>query len=347
MMEEHDGSINAKRVSIVSTATLYAVVNTAAGGGAGQVTVTPNGLVTLGASPEFIGLVSVSGSVGVTGLISLASGTEVRNRPVSNTTLNASDAYIGLATVVNANQPALVASSAYIGLASVNVGNVVNSIVTLAPRTDYIGLVSVSGIVGVSGLISLASGTEIRIRPISNVTLNASDAYIGLATIVNANQPALVASSAYIGLASVNVGNVVNSIVTIAPRTDYIGLVSISGTVGISGLISLASGTEVRARPISNVTLNASDAYIGLATIIIASVPTVHTYALPFSFYQTVSCASGYKFYGLAAPGSNPTTSVFRLQRENITSGEILFGSGSGTFIHQWSAASLGSIAYL
>jgi hypothetical protein len=66
-----------------------------------------------------------------------------------------------------------------------------------------------------------------------------------------------------------------------------------------------------------------------------------------YSFYQQSSLVSGYVFYGLANPGSNPTTANFRIQRETLNSGSILFANGAATFSSVWSAASLASITYL
>lgn len=74
------------------------------------------------------------------------------------------------------------------------------------------------------------------------------------------------------------------------------------------------------------------------------SSPTV--VMLPYSVYQQLSLVSGYNYYGFAVPGSNPTTSVFKIMRETINTGEVLFGNGSATFVHRWSAASLASLSY-
>lgn len=84
----------------------------------------------------------------------------------------------------------------------------------------------------------------------------------------------------------------------------------------------------------------------GSATITLMGLPTVSIEAIPRSFYQNISLVSGYNFYGNAAPGSNPTTSTFRLQRETLLTGEVLFGDGVPTFKHQWSATSMPSISY-
>ena len=66
-LEEHDGDINAKRVSLSSAATIYAVVNTGAAG-------VQNSMVTLNAGPNYIGLATVVPNIyGNTGLSSLAS----------------------------------------------------------------------------------------------------------------------------------------------------------------------------------------------------------------------------------------------------------------------------------
>ena len=51
-LEEHDGLLFAKKVSLVSSATIFVNI------GAGQATITHVGLVTLAPSPSFIGLVT-------------------------------------------------------------------------------------------------------------------------------------------------------------------------------------------------------------------------------------------------------------------------------------------------
>jgi len=78
--------------------------------------------------------------------------------------------------------------------------------------------------------------------------------------------------------------------------------------------------------------------------IISFSSPTISF--VPTSYYQNASLASGYVFHGFAVPGSNPTTTTFKLQREVIDTGEVLFGAGSGEFTHQWSVASMPSISW-
>lgn len=232
--EEHDGDLFAKKVSLVSAATIYAIVNTAS---AGTVTVAPVGLTTLAPSPNFVGLVT--------------------NVNGSNVTLNASSAYIGLATVNIAANP-----NTYIGL--VTVGGI--GTLTLADPKGFIGL--------------------------STVVNGAGDRFIGLVTTVMGSNVTLNASAAYIGLASVNVGVIaagVNYIgsMTVANATSwpdpktYIGLVTIGGISQITlsdpkgyiGLTTTTLGVGDRFIGLAtvvhagNVTLNASAAFIGLVTI--------------------------------------------------------------------------------
>ncbi len=64
------------------------------------------------------------------------------------------------------------------------------------------------------------------------------------------------------------------------------------------------------------------------------------------SYYKNTSLASGYTFHGLTIPKSNPTTAMFRIMRENLTTGDFLFGDGDPAFIHIWSSVSLASITY-
>ena len=66
----------------------------------------------------------------------------------------------------------------------------------------------------------------------------------------------------------------------------------------------------------------------------------------PYSIYQNLSLVSGYNFFGFTTPGGNPTQAAFKLLRETLLTGEVLFGGNAPTFIHQWSSSSLASISY-
>src|SRR3990167_3230048 len=78
--------------------------------------------------------------------------------------------------------------------------------------------------------------------------------------------------------------------------------------------------------------------------IVSFSSPTVTQ--VPYSVYQDLSLVSGYNFYGFCTPGSNPTTLSFKLMREELDRGIVLFGGGTSEFIHAWSSASLASISW-
>lgn len=172
-----------------------------------------------------------------------------------------------------------------------------------------------------------------------------------------------------------SIGNIINSfsnptitpvgLVTLAPSPNLIGIVTVankdrtitgnvtlSDSKGFIGLVTAALGLGdryiglVTATQVGLMTLAPSPNFIGIATVIMSSVPTVSADLLPRSFWQQASLSSGFTFYGLAVPNSNPTTSVFRLQRETLLTGEVLYGIPA-TFSHQWSSASLASITYL
>lgn len=144
---------------------------------------------------------------------------------------------IGFATVAvsNATLYAVVNTSA---------AGVGNSMVTINPRTDYFGLVSVSGNVAVSSLPALVAGV----------------AGIGFATVNVVNQPALVASSANIGSVSVlggtikldtntlNIGSVsvLGGVINANLNTGTLNIGSVSvlgGTIGVSSLPALVAST--------------------------------------------------------------------------------------------------------
>lgn len=65
------------------------------------------------------------------------------------------------------------------------------------------------------------------------------------------------------------------------------------------------------------------------------------------SYYKQASLVSGYVFHGNTLPGTAPNTAGFRIQREVLNTGEVLFASGNPAFTHTWSAASLASLTYL
>jgi hypothetical protein len=139
-------------------------------------------LPALTAGAAYIGLVSISGTVGVSGLISLASGIEIRSLAtlLNQPALVASSAYIGLASVnIGGTLPALVAGTAYVGLASVNIGGILPALVA---GTAFVGLVSVQGnvnlnagtnfigLASVQGNVNIQSGATVSPIPISTYT---------------------------------------------------------------------------------------------------------------------------------------------------------------------------------
>lgn len=183
LKEEHDGNQNARRVVLASGATVFAVVNTGAS----------NSNTTLNPSPNQIGSVTISHTVNTleTGLLSLASGTEIRS----------------LATLLN--MPALIAGTAQIGLVTVsNFTAPNNGNVTLNPGPNQIGSVTIS-------------------HPINAiVTIAPRNDYLGLMTVTQANQSqiTLFPSPNFIGL--ITVGNTPNANVSLGASAQYIGNVT-------------------------------------------------------------------------------------------------------------------------
>lgn len=180
-LEEHDGVNNAKRVSIVSgavgnatvniagSATIYAVVNTAAAGQAS---------VVLDASQNFIGLTSVSGFTNP--LPVSQSGNWVMS-VIGNMTLSDPKTFIGLTTST------LGASPAFIGITTVaNRDRTITGNLTLSDPKTFIGLTST--VLGASpafvGIVTVAN----RDRTIlGNLTLSDPKTFIGLVTAVTRN----------------------------------------------------------------------------------------------------------------------------------------------------------------
>ena len=108
----------------------------------------------------------------------------------------------------------------------------------------------------------------------ANVSLNASDKYIGLTTNTPVGLHTLAPSPNYIGLASVNIGG------NLPAGANYVGLasVNIGGSlpalsIGAAyiGLTTIDIGTQNTIKLNSNVTLNNSVNSIGFATVNVAN----------------------------------------------------------------------------
>ena len=263
--EEHDGEQNAKRVSLISGATIYAVVNTSAGNVTVLVpsgvtvfqgtqpwnslgTTTLNGLTTLAPSPNYIGL--------TTG------------------TLGLGDRFIGLVTATQAGLTTLAPSPNYIGLVSIGGGNIgIADSGTMAqvfsPTVD--AQASANGLIVHNQGYIFNGTTWDRIRgDITNgVDVDVTRLPSG-ATVTNA------AGTAYIGLASVNIGggNVgITGNVTLSNPNTYIGLTTTTLGLGdrFIGLVTVANTIN------ANVSLGASPQFIGLVTAVTRNAGTNKT----------------------------------------------------------------------
>ncbi len=320
-----------------SNATLYAVVNTGAVG-------NTNSLATLYAGPNQIGSVTVSNNPTLgsgTNYIGLASVNIGGTLPA----LAAGSAYIGLVTSVLSRSPLLGAGDTSALFTSTASGSFLNvgirdstgelalidssgrflvSNVTLNASNAYIGLASVN--IGGTLPALVAGSAYIGLATTVNAT---STAYIGLVTAVNSNQPALVAGTAYVGLASVNIGGTLPALST---GTAWIGLasVNIGGTLPAltagSAFIGLAT------------TVNAtSTAWMGLATV----VP---------SFGSNVTIFSGiYSAAGAATIFVAPASNRFFLTSLHVASlgrAEVEFRSGATTIIPFTSLATTGGYVH-
>jgi len=211
--EEHDGDNFSKRVTVVSTATLFAVVNTAA---AGQSSVVVDGPV------------AIKGNVTIdSGLINI----------IGNMTLSDSKGYIGLTTTTNAASPAFIG---IVTIANTNIRAIAGN-VTLddGSLTGIIGNVTLSDAKTFIGL--------------TTTTLGASPAFIGLTTSVNASSTAFIGlttsvnatSTAFIGIvtiANTNVRSITGNVTLSNPNT-YIGLVTATNGAGdrFIGLVTAVS----------------------------------------------------------------------------------------------------------
>ena len=245
------GSSGNATIAIGSSATLFAVVNTGAAG-------IQNSMVTLFSGPNQIGSVTISNTpnVVVTSLPTISIGNTINTLLTGNVTLNPSPNFIGLATVVNGNQPALIASSAFIGLIS---------------AASINGRVEITNI---SAGVTVFQGTN-PFNSLGTTTLGAmlptGTNFIGLATVVLSRSPILGAGDTTALFASTATGSMLNT--SLMGRTGNVAGVEASGRL-LSAVTLYPSPNFiglVTTVPGSNLTLNASNAFIGLATVVIGT----------------------------------------------------------------------------
>jgi len=258
----------------VSTPTIFAVVNTTASSGLATVDIrnTINANVSLGASEQFIGLVTIANTVALR----------------SNVTLNPSINWVGFATVAigsggagdgaildgaDATIKASVTSIAdgrylHIGIKS-NSTVLLGNMPALTTGAAYVGLVTVANTVPVtfSGNVTLDVGSLVGIR--GNVTLSDSKGYIGLVTNTQTN--AILAGTNYIGLATIDIGSnnnvAIKGNVTLSDPKASIGLVTLNPSSAYIGLVTSTHVGLVTTVNVGLQTLAPSPNYIGLASV--------------------------------------------------------------------------------
>ena len=337
--EEHDGELNAKKVSLVSSATIYAVVDIASGE-----TVGINSNVTLNPGPNQIGSVTISHPVATTfsGNVTLDPGS--RTGIVGNVTLSDAKTYVGLVTATIGNQPSVV-----------NVGNVtveqgddpwnvaVKGNVTLSDAKTYVGLVTASLGAGTQQVGSVTVSHPISVA--GNVTLSDAKTYIGLTTStlglgtqqvgsVTISHPVSIAgnltlsdSKAFIGLVSVS-GFANPLAVTQSGTWDEVGINDSGNSITIDGNVGV----------LGNATLSDAKTYVGLVTATlglgtqqIGSVTISH----PISVAGNVTLSDAKTFIGLVSVGGgilNTVTAVTDITNPVAIKGNVTL-SDSKTFI--------------
>jgi len=239
--EEYDTDLKAQKVSLVSAATVYAVVSADIVIGD---TIGINSNVTLNPSKNYIGLVSVSGNVGFAGNVTLDAGS--KTQIVGNVTLSDSKSYIGLVSVSGFTNPLPVTGSFYQATQPVSFGNV-----TISDSKGFIGLVT-----------AVPSTTARTIT--GNLTLSNSKGFIGLVTSVPSNTARTIT------------GNL-----TLSDSKGYIGLVSVSHAAWSDPKTFIGLTTSTIANQTLYAVVNTSaggdpKTFIGLTTSVIGSAPTIY-----------------------------------------------------------------------
>lgn len=247
---EHDDTYNSKNVKLVaSTATIYAVVNTAA---AGQASIVVDGPVSIKGN-----ITIDSGSIALTSAPTLYA-------VVNTGVVGDPKTFIGLTTTVIGSAPTI--------YAVVNTQATAASNVTLDPgsRTGIVGNVTISDSKSFIGLVTV--GNVVSTTFSGNVTLSNSQNFIGLVTVVQSS-----AARSIVGNLTITSGtiSIAGSITVQALRgnitLDAGSLVSLRGNLTLSnsqnfiGLVTVVQSSAARTIT-GNITLSDAKTYIGLVT---------------------------------------------------------------------------------
>jgi hypothetical protein len=160
---------------------------------------------------------------------------------------------------------------------------------TLNPSDAWIGLVSVSGNLSFAGNVTLDEGSKTQI--VGNLTLSDSKGFIGLTTTVVGNAPILSAGTSYIGL-------VTNTPVRAWPDPKaYIGLTT--STIG-NGTLYAVVNTAAAGVQDSLATLNAGPNQIGSVTVS-NTVPVTFSGNVTLDDGSLTGLVAGENYIGLAS----------------------------------------------
>jgi hypothetical protein len=262
--DEHDEDLFAKKTSLVSASTVYAVVNTAAGGQSSIVlddsvnsigfatvhqgddpwNVAVNGNVTLSDSKEYIGLVSVSGFDSPLPVDATGQGDVPVTLDNEAVVLGAGVAGVGFATVHQGDDPW---------------NTTVKGNVTLSDSKTYIGLATVTLGVGNQAIGKLAANDGVDIGDVdvaSNTAWTDPNTFIGLATVTGSDLDVRSLNSTTTLFAVVNTAAAGQSSVVLDNSVSGIGFATVHQgddpwDVAVKG----------------NVTLSDPKGFIGLATV--------------------------------------------------------------------------------
>lgn len=308
--DEHDAVLYAKKTSLVSAATIYAVVNSGTGGTSSTDDAVFN--VAVDAGTPFMALADDTSpdsvDEGDVGVVRMTLNRWLETKMESAATIFAvvNTSAQGQASVV------LDASIQKIGFATVNVANTVpvtfSGNVTLddGSLTGIVGNVTLSDSKTYIGLVTTT--------PASNITLNASAAFIGLVSVSGFANPLPVTFSGNVTLDDGSLTGIVGN-VTLSDAKTYIGLVTATPasptTVTHAGLVTLAPLSNIGfatvnvvniARTITgNVTLSDAKTYIGLVTNTPVGLSTVIQGTSPWSssIVGNVTLSDAKTFIGL------------------------------------------------
>lgn len=281
MKEEHDQYLNAKRMSLVSSATVYAVVNTAAAGQSSVVLDTGTkwiGLVTAQVANSTLavtqsGTWNVGTLTGITNDVNIADGGNVISVDDNSSTLSVDDGAGSLTVDWSSGATVAVSNLPDVDINDISKGTQTNDVkvtldseaVVLDTGTAYVGLATVDIGSAPTFTVDATGQGDVPVTLDSEaVVLGTGTDYIGLATVDIGSAPDLDINDISKGTQTNDIKVTLDSeAVVLGAGSSYVGLVS---AASIHGKVDFATAHTINTKAIAANTSGLTTIFVPTST---------------------------------------------------------------------------------